>query len=138
MKNGEQGGSLNTGTRGRLDRRQFIRRSGMLAATLPWLSRGWVGTASAASKAVSFACYGGSYNDNITKAFLTGFEAKTGIKVNLGDNASLALAKLQAAADPAQWDIVELDGPEYEVAIRQNLLLPYDYTIINAAGIPAE
>jgi len=56
---------------------------------------------------------------NITKAFLTGFEAKTGIKVNLGDNASLALAKLQAAANPAQWDIVELDGPEYEVAVRQ-------------------
>jgi putative spermidine/putrescine transport system substrate-binding protein len=138
VKDGNRGFSLNSPRRGQMGRRQFIRRSALAAATLPLLSRGWVGEASADSKTITFACYGGSYNDNITKAFLTGFEAKTGIRVELGANASLALAKLQATADPAQWDIVELAGPEYEVAVRQNLLLPYDYKVINAANIPAE
>lgn len=123
--------------RGQLNRRQFICRSA-IAAALPALSEGLTDPAFADSKTITFACYGGSYNDNITKAFLTGFEAKTGISVDLGANASLALAKLQASADPAQWDIVELTGPEYEVAVRQNLLLPYDYNVINAAKIPTE
>jgi putative spermidine/putrescine transport system substrate-binding protein len=121
-----------------MGRREFIRRSSIAAATLPLLSTTLARGALADSKAITFASYGGSYNDNITKAFLNGFEQKSGIHVNLGANASLALAKLQASSNPAQWDIVELDGPEYEVAARQNLLLPYDYKIIDGSHIPAE
>ena len=138
MRDGIRRSSLVSPARGQLSRRQFIRRSAMVAA-LPALAGGLAGPAFADDgKTITFACYGGSYNDNITKAFLTGFTAKTGIMVDLGANASLALAKLQASAEPAQWDIVELTGPEYEVAVRQNLLLPYDYKVISAGNIPAE
>jgi putative spermidine/putrescine transport system substrate-binding protein len=122
----------------RVGRRVFIRRLSLAAAGLPLLSQILARTALAQSKTVTFASYGGSYNDNLTKSFLTGFEQKTGIKVNLGANAALALAKLQATTNPAQWDIVELDGPEYEVAVKQNLLLPYDFQDVDQNKIPAE
>ena len=121
-----------------VDRRVFIRRLSLAAAGLPLLSQTLTTRALAQSKTVTFASYGGSYNENLTKSFLTGFEQKTGIKVNLGANAALALAKLQATSNPAQWDIVELDGPEYEVAVKQNLLLPYDFQDVDKSKIPAE
>lgn len=121
------------------DHEAGLGRRELLAAgstTLLWPAL--VRPALAQSEAVTFASYGGSYNDNITKAYLTGFEQRTGIKVNLGANASLALAKLQATTNPAQWDIVELDGPEYEVAVKENLLLPYDYKNVDESKIPAD
>ena len=92
----------------------------------------------AESKTVTFAGLGGSYNDMLSRAFANGFETKTGVKVNMGANASLALTKLQAETSPAQWDIIDITGSEYEIAVRQNLLLPYDYSIIDTTHVPAE
>jgi putative spermidine/putrescine transport system substrate-binding protein len=52
--------------------------------------------------------------------------------VNFGSNASMALAKLQVAAGaPSQWDITELTGSEYVEAIKQDLILPFDYSIVD-------
>jgi putative spermidine/putrescine transport system substrate-binding protein len=120
-----------------VSRRRFLTEATLGAAVLSGLGAGWSRDAFAAD-AVNFACYGGSYNDNITKAFLEGFEKKSGIKVSLGADASLALAKLQASVDPAQWDIVELTGPEYEVAVKQDLLLPLDPGLVPASKVPVE
>ena len=83
--------------------------------------------------------YGGVLNEYLTRVFGQPFEQKTGIKVNFGANASLALAKLQVASgSPAQWDIIVLTGAEYVPAIQQSLIEPYDYGIIDASHIPPE
>ena len=83
--------------------------------------------------------YGGVLNDYLMKTFGVPFEQQTGIKVNWGANASLALAKLQTATGgPAQWDIIVLTGAEYVAAIEQNLIAPYDYSIIESDHIPPE
>src|SRR5580704_13047653 len=85
----------------------------------------------AADKQLNVAAYGGVINDYLTKDFGEPVAARTGIKVNFGSNASMALAKLQVAAGPpAQWDITELTGSEYVEAIKQNLILPFDYSIV--------
>jgi putative spermidine/putrescine transport system substrate-binding protein len=89
--------------------------------------RGW-----AADAQLNVAAYGGVINDFLTKDFGVPFAARTGIKVNFGSNASMALAKLQVAAGaPSQWDITELTGSEYVEAIKQNLILPFDYSIVD-------
>jgi spermidine/putrescine-binding protein len=63
---------------------------------------------------VNVAAYGGIVNEYLAKTFGVPFEKQTGIKGNLGSNASLALAKLQnTAGASAQWDIVVLTGAEY-------------------------
>ncbi len=86
---------------------------------------------------VNVAGYGGVLNEYLAKLFGQPFEAQTGIKVNFGSNASLALAKLQAASgSAAQWDIVVLTGAEYVSAVEQGLVEPYDYSIIDASHIP--
>jgi putative spermidine/putrescine transport system substrate-binding protein len=87
----------------------------------------------AEGKQLNVAAYGGVINDYLTKDFAEPFAARTGIKVNFGSNASLALAKLQVAAGaPSQWDITELTGSEYVEGIKQNLILPFDYSIVDA------
>ena len=121
-----------------MTRRQFLQRGAALAAVSGATAAGARG-AEAATKTVNVAGYGGVLQEYQTRLFAQPFEAKTGIKVNIGPNASLALAKLQnASAAPAQWDIVGLTGAEYFEAVAQNLIVPYDYTIVDTANIPPE
>lgn len=124
---------------GRVSRRELLRRGAIAGLSASAVAVLFERAALAASTVgqVSFASFGGSYNDNITAAFIKPFQKKTGIKVNLGAGASLSLAKLQAKSSSPQWDIVELPGPDYEVAVKQKMLLPLDYRVIRAANIPA-
>ena len=95
--------------------------------------------ARAQAKVVNVAAYGGVVNEYLAKVFGDPFEKETGIKVNWGSNASLALAKLQATSGtPAQWDIVVLTGAEYLTAIDQKLISPWDYTLVDSTNIPPE
>ena len=97
------------------------------------------GPARAQAKTVNVSAYGGIVNEYLAKTFGDPFEKQTGIKVNWGSNASLALAKLQNTSAPAQWDIVVLTGAEYLTAIDQKLIVPWEYgTQIDATNIPAE
>jgi putative spermidine/putrescine transport system substrate-binding protein len=121
-----------------VSRRQFLARSaaGALFAT----SAGVAGRpAGAQTKTVNVSSFGGVVQEYQTRLFAQPFEAKTGIKVNIGPNASLALAKLQnASGAPAQWDIISLSGAEYYEAVAQKLIVPYDYSIIDPTNIVPE
>ena len=98
-----------------------------------------VRTAMAEGKTLNVAGYGGALNDALTKDFATPYEQQTGTKVNFGSGASLALAKLQAASGgAAQWDIINLTGAEFVAAIGGKLIVPYDYSIIDASHVPPE
>jgi putative spermidine/putrescine transport system substrate-binding protein len=123
--------------KGAMSRRQVLRGAG---AALPSLAVGLgFRGARAEGKMLNVAGYGGVLQEYQTRLFAQPFEAKTGIKVNIGSNASLALAKLQnASSAPAQWDIIGLSGAEYHEAVAQKLIVPYDYSIIDATHIPPE
>jgi hypothetical protein len=59
--------------------------------------------------------------------------------VNFGSRATFALAELQVAADgTAQWDMINLTGAEYVATIKDELIAPYDYAIIDASHVPPE
>ena len=114
-----------------LPRRRLITGATALAAAAAGRAR------AADPVTVNVAALGGVINEYLMKTFGVPFEQQTGIKVNFGSNAGLALARLQTASGgPAQWDIIVLSGAEYRAAIEQNLLEPYDYSIINPATIP--
>lgn len=118
-----------------MKRRQLLRyAAGGLAAPALVARR-----AEAAPVTLNVAGYGGVLNEYLAKEFGQPFEQRTGIKVNWGANASLALAKLQVASgSPAQWDLIVLTGAEYVTAAAQNLIEPYDYSIIDPSHIPPE
>ncbi len=117
-----------------LSRRSLLRFGGGALAAPALITR-----AKAEANVVNVAAYGGIVNEYLARVFGVPFEQETGIKVNFGNNASLALAKLQnTAGGPAQWDIVALTGAEVPNAIAQKLIVPYDYNIIGTADMPPE
>src|SRR5262249_26357278 len=121
------------------DRRQFLQRSASIGAALPIAMTAGKNPAAAQQKTINVASFGGIVQEHQTRLFARPFEAKTGIKVNIGPNASLALAKLQnSSGAPAQWDIISLSGAEYFEAVSQNLIAPYDYNIIDPTHIAPE
>lgn len=76
---------------------------------------------------VNFAGFGGSYGDALREVWFEPFEKETGIKVNMGVGASLALAKLQTVnPNGAEWDIIDLPNPAFITAAKENMLLPVD------------
>jgi putative spermidine/putrescine transport system substrate-binding protein len=116
-----------------LDRRTLL--AGLPAAA----TLGRTARAQTPGNVVNVSAYGGVVNENLARIFGEPFEKATGIKVNWGSNASLALAKLQATSGaPAQWDIVVLTGAEYISAVEQKLISPWDYTQFADANIPLE
>jgi putative spermidine/putrescine transport system substrate-binding protein len=122
------------GLRNGVGRRGVLR--GAVSGALGVVATGLARSGFAADKQLNVAAYGGVINDFLTRDFGEPFTARTGIKVNFGSNASLALAKLQVAAGaPSQWDITELTGSEYVEAIKQNLILPFDYSIVDGSKL---
>jgi putative spermidine/putrescine transport system substrate-binding protein len=116
-----------------LDRRMLLRGAGALTAALS------ARQAAAQGKTLNIAGYGGALSDYLTRDFAEPFGQQTGIKVNFGAGASLALAKLQTTSGgAAQWDIVNLTGSEYFAAIKDKLIVPYDYSIIDTSHVPPE
>jgi len=87
---------------------------------------------------IGLAASGGMYNDVLRRIWTDDFSKQTGVKVNLSPATSLALAKLQTVTDHPQWDLFELTGPQYELAVRQDLLLPIDTAIVDVKSIPAQ
>lgn len=125
---------------GRLTRREFARRAALLGLAVPTtsalLAACGSGGGATASDTMTFVSYGGSYNENLRKSILDPFERRTDASVKLGVNTSLAPLKLQVESGNVQWDLVELTGSEYELAVRQDLLEPFDYGVIDTAGVP--
>src|SRR5271154_4882962 len=119
-------------------RREILRRGGLGAlawtAAPAFVSR----IARAEEKEINVATVGGVITDGLRRIFGDPFTKETGIKVNFGSGTSLALAKLQASTNPAQWDIVNLTGAEEQLAIRDRLVVPYDYSIVDSSHMPPE
>ncbi len=119
-----------------LDRRQFLLHSAAGGAALAGSSAVLGRATQAQGKTVSVASYGGLIHDLEVRLYAKPFEEKTDIKVTIGDGASMALAKLQkTSGTAAQWDIISLSGPEYIEAVKDGLIAPYDYSIIDTKDI---
>lgn len=90
-----------------------------------------------AANTIGFASTGGVYNDILRRVWVDDFEKTSGIRVNLSSNTSIAQTKLQTMTDSPQWDVVELTGPWYFMAVAQGLVLPLDTNIVDLEHIPA-
>ena len=128
-------GSTPPATRDAPCQRRGLLLAGTAALAAPFVS-GLAVPARGQTRTLNFASYGGTYGDALRKAWLDPFERETGIKVNLGVNANLALAKLQVMnPGGADWDIVDLTGAEFDIAVKQDMLLPLDRKLVDVGKI---
>lgn len=84
-------------------------------------------------KTLRVSTHGGAYRDSQEKAFFKPYEEMTGVQVivetqeaNLYD-----MLKAEVASGQVQWDVVVVEGAVIFRAIRDGLLEPMDYTVIN-------
>lgn len=120
-----------------LSRRQFVTRSLGAMISVPLLSVAPRAFGAGKDGTVTFASFGGAYNQALERNFIKPFEAQSGISVRMAANTSLAGLKSQVAANAVQWDIAELTGTEYELAMKQGIPMePLDLSVIRTANIP--
>jgi putative spermidine/putrescine transport system substrate-binding protein len=119
----------------RLDRRQILKAtvaSGALAIAAPFIispSRG--------DQSLVFVGFGGSYQSGQSKALFEPFEKETGIKIIQREGIDLAKLKAQIqSGGGVDWDLAGIVDRDRYAAVRDGLLMPLDYSVINAQDIP--
>lgn len=87
-------------------------------------------------KSVVAASYGGSFQDAQTKAFFEPFTKASGTKVIGTTGSGYAKLKAMVMSGNVSWDVLSADAAAYENEIKDGLLMPLDYSVIKAEGIP--
>ena len=83
----------------------------------------------AEGQTLTFASYGGAYQEAQRKGWLEPYSALTGIKFQESEESSNATIKAQVEAGQVTWDIVDV-GNDFGLDAHAALLEPLDYTKI--------
>src|SRR6266542_3993405 len=115
-------------------RRRFLATAaaaGVASVTFPRA----VTRARAARNELVFVGFGGSYQDGQTKALFEPFEKETGIKVVQTTGVDLAKLRAQVQSKNVEWDLISIPDRLRYTAVKDGLLSPLNYTMINAKDI---
>jgi len=82
-----------------------------------------------------FVGFGGSYQDGQTKAFFEPFEKETGIKVIQTTGVDIAKLRAQVQSKNVEWDLISIPDRLRYTAVKDGLLTPLNYNVINAKDI---
>lgn len=118
----------------RADRRKFLSQiAGAAAATIaaPYV----ITSARAAGQQLVFAGFGGAYQEGQHKALFEPFEKETGIKIVETTGVDLAKLRAQVESGHVEWDFVSLPDRLRYAAVRDGLVIPLDYSVIDARKI---
>ena len=84
---------------------------------------------------IVFVGFGGTYQDGQTKALFEPFEKETGIKVIQTTGVDLAKLRAQVQSKNVEWDFISIPDRLRYTAVRDGLLMPLDYKVINAKDV---
>ncbi len=94
--------------------------------------------AAQAQDKITFASYGGKYQQNVVKALLAPAGEKLGVKVLDETHKHLSSVRVQVQSGSPSWDIVQLGSDECAVGEEKGLFEELDRSIIDFTGIPAD
>ena len=81
----------------------------------------------AAEEFVTVVSFGGSYAKACVEGYHKAFEEETGIEVRLEDyNGELSPIRAQVETGAVTWDVVDMEGPQVNVACNEGLIMPLD------------
>ena len=89
----------------------------------------------AAQETLTFASWGGSYQEAQRKAWLNHVEEELNVEVEEETLSGLADVRVQVRSGSVSWDIVDLGVTGCAIGARQDLLEPLDYDVIDPSGI---
>lgn len=120
-----------------MNRRQFVKT--VAAGSAAGLAfPGVIRRACAAGNELVFVGFGGTYQEGQTKAYFEPFERETGVKVIQTTGVDLAKLKAQVQSRRVEWDLVALPNRLLYTAVRDDLIAPIDYNVVNAGDIVRE
>jgi putative spermidine/putrescine transport system substrate-binding protein len=139
LKNNSKGGTNSEGGRREgsgIDRRALVKKATAACIVAPFVNRLITPASAQGTRVVNYAGYGGNYGEVLKEVYFQPFEKETGIKVNMGTGAGLALAKLQTLNPAgAEWDIVDLTNAEYTSAVREDLIASMDKSAVDTSKL---
>ncbi len=83
---------------------------------------------------LTFASYGGVYQEAQRKGWLTPYAALTGVKFSESEDSSNATIKAQVESGQVTWDVVDV-GNDFGLEANKDVLEPLDYTVIHGDEI---
>ena len=101
---------------------------GVCAFTAPALAQG----------TVTFASWGGAFQDALRKSMLEPASRSLGITVKEDTTNGIQDVRAQITARRVAWDVTEQELPTCETLKREGALEPLDYSVIRTEGIPKE
>ncbi len=118
----------------RPNRRRFIQTATALGTAASFGAPFIASSARAAGQLV-FAGFGGAYQEGQAKALFEPFEKQTGIKIVQTTGVDLAKLRAQVQSGNLEWDFLALPDRVRYTAVRDELVMPLDYSVIDASKI---
>lgn len=116
-----------------LDRRKFL--STAAGAAVATGAAPFAITSARAAEQLVFAGFGGAYQTGQQKALFEPFEKATGIKIVQTTGVDLAKLRAQVQSGNVEWDFLSLPDRLRYTAVRDGLVMPLDYGVIDARKI---
>ena len=116
-------------------RRQFLRGAAGAGALGLAFRSGVTPVRAQGKNEIVFVGFGGTYQEGQTKALFEPFEKETGIKVIQTTGVDVAKLRAQVQSKNVEWDFISIPDRLRYTAVRDGLLMPLDYKVINAKDV---
>jgi putative spermidine/putrescine transport system substrate-binding protein len=125
---------VNTKTRAR--NRHIAVAAGVLSVSVAMAGCATGGdTPSGGDGEIVVSSYGGSFQEAQQDALFTPFQEESGITVTGTEGTGFDPLKAQIDAGDVTWDVVSLESAPFANAVKNDLLEPLDYDVIDATGV---
>ncbi len=98
----------------------------------------FAGSVNAQQGNVTFASWGGAFQDALRKAMLEPAAKALGVTVKEDTTNGIQDVRAQITAGKIAWDVTEQELPTCETLKRDGMLEPIDYSVVRTDGIPKE
>jgi putative spermidine/putrescine transport system substrate-binding protein len=116
-------------------RRQFLKTTAVVGTAGLAFPKAVTRARAASKNELVFVGFGGSYQDGQTKALFEPFEKETGIKVIQTTGVDIAKLRAQVQSKNVEWDLISIPDRLRYAAVKDGLLTPLNYKLINARDV---
>jgi putative spermidine/putrescine transport system substrate-binding protein len=118
-----------------MKRREILKRAGIVAAAAVTGPFFHVRPARADKGDLVVVSWGGDYDQALRDFVFPAFEKATGYTVKLDAPPETAKVKAMVQSGNVSWDVIMTDTPAVQALVKDNLLEPLDYAVIDKAKL---